>query len=181
MSPGSKFQLLKGPQGSPSPELISCLNPSRADSPEAERCLVPVPRSRAVGAVVGAAQGSWAPSQVGDTFFHTRKVSAMDAHLCAQLGQLGCLPGLGQIVWGGRSWSLLRWWHLFSWQPGDQALNQLCNLKIGLFALGGYFLLTEAVRHRALPSLHTLLRHPCGVRDGAFPFLVFSDHHVLLL
>ena len=25
-------------------------------------------------------------------------------------------------------------------------MNQLCNLKIGLFALGGYFLLTEAVR-----------------------------------
>ena len=77
------------------------------------------PWSRAVGVVRGAAQGSWAPSQVGDTFSHTRKVSAMNAHLCTQLSWLGCRPGLGQIVQEGRSWSLLRQWHLFSWQPGD--------------------------------------------------------------
>lgn len=62
-----------------------------------------------------------------------------------------------EIVPEGRSQSRFKRWHLFSWQPGDRALNQLYNLKIGLFALGGYFVLTKAVRHTmllAFPSWH---------------------------
>lgn len=39
------------------------------------------------------------------------------------------------------------------WQPGDRALNQLYNLKIGLFALGGYFVLTKAIRDTVLLAL----------------------------
>ena len=71
----------------------------------------------------------------------------MGAHLCVPPGLLSRRPGLVQK---GRSQSRRRRWHLFSWQPGDRALNQLYNLKIGLFASGGYFLLTEAVRDTEL-------------------------------
>lgn len=94
----------------------------------------------------GAAQGSGAVSRVRVNFLPYKEgVRGGCPPVCAAWSAEP--PPWARADRPGRqSQSRLRRWHLFSWQPGDQASNQLHDLKIGLFAPGAYFLLTEAVR-----------------------------------